>query len=278
MNTVPKWGPRLTRLYGEDVKRLEAKHAGKLSPGTSTWEDAVKALSQRVADVGPRKGAQLLAKAADYLERIGEDDRAHLLIATEFRARRAHLVFATYSVGDHPDTRVRETEPGLNIVLHIITCSRSHPRCVAGVPVAYICKHAVGRLFERGHDITENAHATSAFAYVGVLGYLIHRSARHLGGGLNLSFSGLLLTGSLHGFTKTWPRGRALDEAIFDVRAVLETDALGDSQYRLLEQGRIAADTVTAWFTEAVDDAMLAERIPALPRREDTFPAPMVAR
>ena len=48
MSTIPKWGPRLARLYSADVKRLEVKHAGQLSPGTCTWEQAVESLYKRV--------------------------------------------------------------------------------------------------------------------------------------------------------------------------------------------------------------------------------------
>ena len=51
--TIPRWGPRLARLYSEDVRKLEAKHAGQLSPGSSTWEQAVEALYNKMSDAGP---------------------------------------------------------------------------------------------------------------------------------------------------------------------------------------------------------------------------------
>ena len=41
MNAIPKWGPRLARLYSEDIRKLESKHAGQLSPGTCTWEQSI---------------------------------------------------------------------------------------------------------------------------------------------------------------------------------------------------------------------------------------------
>jgi hypothetical protein len=55
MNVIPKWGPRLARLYSEDIRKLEAKHAGRLSPGASTWEQSIESLSKRVVEAGPRK-------------------------------------------------------------------------------------------------------------------------------------------------------------------------------------------------------------------------------
>jgi hypothetical protein len=36
---IPKWGPRLARLYSADVHRQEKLHANQLMPGTTSWED-----------------------------------------------------------------------------------------------------------------------------------------------------------------------------------------------------------------------------------------------
>ena len=47
MNAIPKWGPRLARLYSEDIRKLEAKHAGKLSPGTCTQGNRVNLITRR---------------------------------------------------------------------------------------------------------------------------------------------------------------------------------------------------------------------------------------
>ena len=44
MNVALRYPPRLARLYSADVKRLEALHAGRLSPGVTTWSEAVEAL------------------------------------------------------------------------------------------------------------------------------------------------------------------------------------------------------------------------------------------
>ena len=159
--TIPRWGPRLARLYSEDVRKLEAKHAGQLSPGSSTWEQAVEALYHRMSDAGPVKGSKLVGKALDYLRSIDPDERAHFVMADWCGSRTALMMLASFSYGPHPDRRVKEE--GLNIELHIIQCSRSKPRCAIGIPVAYISRHALNRLYERGHDIRENSHAVSIF-------------------------------------------------------------------------------------------------------------------
>jgi hypothetical protein len=268
MNTIPKWGPRLARLYSEDVRKLEAIHAGRLSPGTRTWHEAVVALYHRMSDVGPVKRTRLLTKAAAYLNALGRDERAHLMLSCGGGSRNSHLSFATFSYGNHPDARVREE--GLTLSIHIIYCSRASPCCSSNIPVTFISKHAISRLYERGHDISENSHATSVFAFLGVLGFLAHRGSKHLGGGLHLRFSTVLAAGGLHRFVKTYPNGRVVDECVYDVRTVLAVDELSPSKAAMLEQGQIAAGAVLEWFKggDDLDENALAERIPRLPRHD----------
>jgi hypothetical protein len=277
---VPRWGPRLARLYSEDVRKLEALHAGRLAPGASTWEQAVESLFKKLVKAGPAKGTKLVKKTIDYLGSIDSCERSHFMVANHCASRTAILMFATFRIGPHPDPRVIKEE-GLSIELHILQCSRSHPSYTVGVPVAYISRHAMNRLYERGHDITDNSHATSVFAFIGVLGFLTHRSKKHADGGMHMVFSDLLMAGSLHCFTKTYYSGRQFEETIFDVRTVLSANELGDSQWALLEQGRAAAGAVAAWFRDAegdLDESRLAEAIPRLERREDGYPLRVAGR
>jgi hypothetical protein len=268
MNTIPKWGPRLARLYSEDVRKLEAIHADRLSPGTKTWNEAVVALYHRMSDIGPVKGTKLLMKAAAYLNALGRDERAHLMLSCGGGKRNSHLSFATFSYGNHPDARVREE--GLTLSIHVVHCSRAEPRCASGIPVTFISKHAISRLYERGHDISENSHATSVFAFLGVLGFLTHHDSKHLGGGLHLRFSSVLAAGGLHRFAKANANGRVLDECVYDVRTVLAVDELSPSKAAMLEQGQIAAGVVLEWFKggDDLDEGELAQRIPSLPRHD----------
>ena len=193
MNTLAThWPPRLARLYSADVKRLEAKHANALSPGTFTWEDAVKGLYERMVAAGPRKGARLISQAHAYLSSVYEDE-GDFMVAHRSGSRTALLVFATFVCGDHPDRRVKEQ--GITIALHVLGCWRSPPRCIVGLPVCFASKHALNRLFERGDDF-ENIHAFDALAGAATLGFLVHQAPQHQGLSLMLDGGELLLAGS----------------------------------------------------------------------------------
>src|SRR4029077_6285404 len=169
------------------------------------------------------------------------------------------------------------------LTLHILNRrgSRAKPRGAAGIPVAYISRHALNRLYERGHDITEKTHATSIFAVISVLGYLTHLSGQHEDSGMNLLVTGLLVTGALHRCAKPARSGRVFEEMFFDVRTVLAADELGVAKQAQMAQGRIAAEVVAEWLSACddphLDERALAARIPYLPRREDSYPA-MVRR
>ena len=267
-----RWAPRLARLYSEDVRKLEAVHADRISPGARTWEEAVEALFQRMYNAGPVKGSRLLQKAIDYLDGIASDQRSHFMVAASCRTRTAVLLFATFSTGAHPDPNVREN--GLNIVLHAVHCSRNRFARVTGIPVAYASTHTLRRLFERGYDVTGNSHASSIFTFVGALGYLTHKSEKHVDGGLNLLFADTLVTGSLHRCMKTYPNGREFEDAFFDVRTVLDASEISPGKQGLKEQGRIAAAAVAEWFEreDGLPHKELAERIPRVERREDIYP------
>ena len=182
-----------------------------------------------------------------------------------------NLVFATFSYGSHPDPAV--SEEGLNIVIHIISIKRSGPGRAVGIPVAYVSRHAINRLYERGHDITENVHATGAIAFIGILGFLTRHSPQHTNSGLSLLFGETLIVGAQHRFAKPNWKGEVTEEAVFDVRTVLPADEIGDSRAALLEQGRAAADAVVRWLKDEAYERPLAEQIPVLPRREDSYPA-----
>jgi hypothetical protein len=205
-------------------------------------------------------------QAFNYLRSVNSSERSHLVVAHHCASRNAFLVLATFRTGPHPDQNVKET--GLAIVLHILSCTRSAPSHVIGIPVAFFSKHAMSRLHQRGYDI-ENTDATSIFSFAGVLGLLTNRSAH---GDLSLLYSDTLLVGSQHRCPATDARGRPIEDIFFDVRSVLAVDEIGDSRWTLLEQGRTAASVVVAWFTKNDPQEELEARIPFLPRREDCYP------
>ena len=267
---VPKWGPRLARLYTLDMRALEKRHAAAVSPGTTSWQEAVPALYKRMGAIGPRKGAKLLHQVGEYLSGVDVGERAHMLLAWGWRSRSAHLVFATFSIGNHPDPAVRED--GLNIAMHLIECSRTRPRCATGIAVAFLSMHTLKRIFERSDFGNEDA--TTALAYVAVCGYLAHRDARHFGGGMNLLVETLLVTGAMHRFQRALPNGRVAPECVFDVRTVLERAGCSSERRPQLEQGSAAAAAVLQWLKDDpnLNEWTLAASIPPLPRRE-SYPA-----
>jgi hypothetical protein len=269
---VPRWAPRLARLYSADIKRLEATHAGRLSPGAKTWAEAIEALHRTADAAGPVKGARAIARAVDCLGAISRDERAHFTIMADVAKRAAFLMFATFEVGPHPDPLVKEDD-GLVITIRALKVSRTVPAsCIAGVPVAYISRHAMKRLFEHGHDINDNSKATGLFGCIGVLGFLLSHSKVHEGGGMALNFSDLLVVGGMH---RT--RGRPIQSTFYDVRTVLPLAEVGPSKWDQIEQGAAAADVVIAWLRDTdVDIAAMVELIPALPRR-DHYPVRMTA-
>ena len=111
----------------------------------------------------------------------------------------------------------------------------------------------MNRMYERGHDILENSHATSAFAFIAVLGYIAHRCARLADSGLYLRLSNLLAANSLHRFSKIGSSGRTFEECIFGVRTVLPVMEIGPARQHQLDQGTIAAQAVIDRFKDADD-------------------------
>ena len=58
-----------------------------------------------------------------------------------------------FSTGLHPFVGVEEE--GLNIMQHFLHCDRrGATSMITGVNLTYVSKHAMGRLHERGYDLT----------------------------------------------------------------------------------------------------------------------------
>jgi hypothetical protein len=257
----------LARLYSADVKKAEAKHANSLSPGTTTWMDAVEALYKRVRKVGPVKGTRLIEHAGDYLASIDPAERTYYMLTCHGKRRRATPVFATFSVGQHPDIRVDEA--GITITVHLLACGRSQNLCAPDLVVSFVSDHALKRLFERDHT-ADSEVASSALCYLAVRGFIVGQTEKHAGGGMHLLLKNTLVAGHMHQFPRLCRNGRINDECVFDIRTVLERDELGPSKQAQLEQGSEAARAVLDWLEddEGLAGEALAERIPALPRRD----------
>lgn len=184
MSPIPTMSRIFADRYCREARRLEALHAGRLSPGATTWREAMKALLARLGKVSPVKQAALINKATTYLTGVTDEDCAHTMIARSSASRSAYLSFATFNAGKHPLVGVNEE--GINIMQHRIRCDRhggSH--MFSNIDLAYISKHALARLHEREGDLTRD-NATTALSVIGALGYLTKASQKHIAGDICL--------------------------------------------------------------------------------------------
>ena len=68
MSTIPTESRIFADRYCREARRLEAFHAGRLSPGAKTWREAMTALFARLGKTrSPVKQATVVNKAAAYL-------------------------------------------------------------------------------------------------------------------------------------------------------------------------------------------------------------------
>jgi hypothetical protein len=269
MATIPTESRIFADRYLREMLRREALHADRISPGTKTWRDALPALYARMRQSGsPTRQAATLRKAITYLTSVKLGDCAHTTIGHTGASRSAFLTFATFSAGQHPLIGV--DEEGINIVQHFVSCERGgSAKLISDLNLAYISKHAIGRLHERELDLT-NDGATGAFAFIGMLGYLTRDSEKHIAGELCLHFGDTLVVGSLKHAPKEADDGREFNGTFYDVRTALPADEVSNQD--MLEQGRVASHVVAAWFADPPDDdRTLADQIPFLPRRADDY-------
>ena len=156
MSTIPTESQIFAERHCREARRLETLHAGNISPGAKTWRNAVSDLYARLGKIrSPIKQAAMVGKATAYLTNVRPEDCAHLMIAKSHASRSALLCFATFNAGRHPLVGVEEE--GINIMQHLIECDRNgHSRLIYDVDLAYVSKHAIGRMHERECDLSRD--------------------------------------------------------------------------------------------------------------------------
>jgi hypothetical protein len=269
MSTIPTESRIFADRFFRELRRLEALHAGRIAPGTKTWQDALLALHDRMGRAGsPSRQAAVLGGAITYLDGIEYDERTYIRFAAYSRSRAAGLALATFNADKHPLVGVHEQ--GINILAHVIYCERSGvTSLISDVNLAYVSRHAFGRMHEREPNIAHAINVRSVLVYVGVLGYLTRASEKHVAGELCLAAGDVLVVGSLKHSLKPMDGG-PLNGTFYDVRTALPAEEVHNLE--MLEQGRIASQVVTSWFTDPPDDdSKLADQIPFLPRRPDDY-------
>lgn len=255
--------------YMRDLRQREKTFAHRISPGTVNWGDAMFSFYERAGHAGsPVKRARMIRDLTNYLnESVGEG--AHFLLDCGGAKRSAGLMFATLSAGENPFLGV--DEEGVNVTQHnIISCRNGDLRVLPDMGIAYISKHAIGRLHERGHDLS-NSKATCVVACVGILGLLTRESVKHVDGGLCMRYDDTLIVGSLKHAVKCVNGKDNINGTLYDVRTALLADSVVDQQ--MLDQGVMATHAVAKWLDDRTIarsfNLKLADTIPFIPRRDD---------
>jgi hypothetical protein len=258
--------------YRRELKRREAAFANRISPGTNTWSDAVFSFFESIDKAGsPIKRASLIHKLTDYLnENVHEG--AHFLLDCGGAKRSAGLMFATLSAGEHPLVGIEEE--GVNIRQHFVMSQRNGAiSAMSGTDIAYVSRHAIGRLHERGCDLTD-MKATCALACVGIIGLLTRGCSKHIDGQMSLVYDDTLITGSLkHALKNVNGDGREINGTFYDVRTALPT--YDYQNQAVIDQGVQASHAVAGWLDNRTisrkANNKLGETIPFLPRRDDDY-------
>jgi hypothetical protein len=255
--------------YRRDLKKREAAISDRIAPGTKTWGDALYAFFDRIDKAGsPIKRAAMIKRLSVYLnDNVGEG--THFILDQGGQHRSAGVLFATLSAGVHPLVGVEEE--GVNIAHHYVMSRRNGAiSASSGTDIAFISRHAIGRLHERGHSLTDNK-ASCVLACVGILGLLTRGSSKHVNGGLCLQYDDTLIVGSLkHALQRVGDDGRKVNGTVYDVRTALLTEEVNSQAMR--EQGIHATIAVAKWLDNrgiGRENEALAESIPYMPRRED---------
>ena len=254
--------------YRRDLKQREAHLAGKITAGAKTWTEAMHVFSESVMDAGsPIKRADMILKLTNFLNDSIEEG-AHFLLDCGKGKRTGGVIFATLSAGENPLLGV--DEEGVCIAKHHVLSRRNGLiSAISGTDIAFVSKHAIGRLHERGHDLS-NSKATCVLACVGILGLLTRNSSKHVDGGLSMVYDDTLIVGSLKHAVRDIGK-HEINGTFFDVRTALHTDQV--IRPEMIDQGVRATNAVAAWLDDRTisrsHNTKLAEAIPFLPARDD---------
>ena len=264
---IPTESMIFAKYLCRDLRDREALHANRIAPGTKTWREAVPAIAEGFSDMSPIRQAAIVRDVTAYLKSDAASEKfAHLVLDSHARKRSALLALATLTPTIHPF--VGNGEDGVCILLHILRNYRNGDfHLLSEIDLAFISKHALARMHERGCDLSNNK-ATGILACLGILGLIVRLSKKHRQGEMSLRFGDWLITGSLKHAAKPVGDGTYIDGTLLDVRTVLAADG---AHSEMLKQGETAALAVASWLEHRPGDNVdeLAEQIPFRPRRED---------
>jgi hypothetical protein len=271
MTGIPTESRIFADRYLRELRRLEALHAGRISPGTKRWQAALQALYDRTIGLrrSPKKQAAAVGSLAGYLKSV-RDDYSYLIISSFCASRAAGICFVSFEGHGHPALGVEEE--GVVVASHTLMCNRhGDANMASGDILGCVSRHALARMHQRETTCELDADQVgSALTMVGVLGLVAGRSPQHVDKGLALRLGSTLLVGTLKCATKdSHDTSSAPVSSVFlDIRTALPADEVRDLS--LLEQGSETYRSIAKWFDDPTTDPLvLAEQIPFLPPRED---------
>ena len=143
-----------------------------MTPGAENWTKGLRDIAPRLSRIGSpiKRVAALRSQVVDVLNEIAATPEAirHLGLRYRQASRSATFDFATFSADPDPIAGAGD-EDGLSILMHRIRCDRRSVELITNIHIAYIARHAIGRLRERQRNLT-GWKATAAFVLVGALG------------------------------------------------------------------------------------------------------------
>jgi hypothetical protein len=271
MAPVPTVSRIFADQYRREATRLEKLHANHLAPGTTTWGAAMQAMEDRVGRLpGPIKRTTAIRNAAIYL-RENQKDSMHFMLGLYTRKRSSAMSFGTINFGTHPLAGV--SEDGVSVMRHTMLCRRDGGGgSKVNQSMAYISRHAVQRLHERGRELTIET-ATKMFTAIGMLGFMLSFDTRHIDKAMCLRLNeDMLAVGVVRFAVGT---GCDIDQSctFFEVRTFLPLNEL-DSRPTQRRQGEAAFNAVCEWVKgdrDVESSKALSEKIPTLEWREHDF-------
>jgi hypothetical protein len=221
----------------------------------------------------PVKRAKLLARVERALkpkhEGVHERLQSYYLFGSRVRARAGFLSFLSFTPTRAHPLGVDERREGVLVTLHMINVDRRGGGHMLMPVVAYLPHHALGRMHERGMDLS--IEAATCIAYTGILGSILGPFDTHRDADLTLTIGEVVLTGVMRA------QGDGSAKHFWDVRTALPADAPGCGERR--ERGLITHEVIRKWLRDDYSSTReLAAEIPYRSTDGDHVSRMLVAR
>jgi hypothetical protein len=243
-----------------DIRARSRAGAGLLSPGTSTWREALDVFAKRMSKCKSvvHAGKQFATGRARLIEAQREHRACYINLCMS-RKRSGLFQVLTHEVSKHPATK--EGYDGIMICSYHCHLQRIGCVSVSGSRVAFVSWHALGRLYERSSTNMEDAW--NIVGLLGIAGLLMRYSDQHLNNSVNVAVEGdILCAGVLRPLNGCNP--------FFDCLTVLPSD---EPKYanQFLQGKHVANAVMTYLHSDSADPRHYADKIPVLPFNRNDY-------